>query len=82
MFTIITESKDVNLDFKKKPKASGKKTDVYDVIKDGVQIGQIKWSSRLRGYGFLPTSDCEPSIKDFIKDLMSKRREDKKKNKG
>lgn len=38
---------------------------------------QIKWSSRMRGYAFLPTPDCDPKIKEFVKELMRKRREDK-----
>ena len=36
---------------------------------------EIKWYSRMRGYAFLPTSDCNDEIKDFIKDLMKKRKE-------
>jgi hypothetical protein len=43
-------------------------------VKDGFSIGQIKWYSRLRGYGFLPTKDSEKEIKDFIKDLMLSRK--------
>jgi len=62
------------LKFIKKPRKKGAKTDVYDVVKDGFTIGQIKWYSRLRGYGFLPTKDSENEIKDFIKDLMLSRK--------
>lgn len=65
--------------FTKKDKKKDAKTDTYDVIKSGTVIGQVKWSSRHRGYSFLPTSDCDSEIKDFVKDLMKKRREDKKK---
>jgi hypothetical protein len=65
--------------FTKKDKKKDAKTDTYDVIKSGTVIGQVKWSSRHRGYSFLPTSDCDIEIKDFVKDLMKKRREDKKK---
>lgn len=66
------------IEFKKKVRKKGAKTDVYDVIKDGMIIGQVKWYSRLRGYGFLPTPDSDSEIKQFIKDLMQKRREEKK----
>ena len=59
------------------PKKKGAKTDIYNVSKDGNVIGQIKWYSRMRGYAFLPTSDCNDEIKDFIKDLMKKRKEEK-----
>jgi hypothetical protein len=70
-----------SLRFNKKEKKIGAKTDTYDVLKSGKIIGQIRWSSRMRGYAFLATPDCEPEIKDFIKDLMKKRREEKKKEK-
>lgn len=65
--------------FNKQPKKSGAKTEIYDVINSDKVVGQIKWSSRMRGYAFLPTKDCESEIKEFVKDLMSKRRSDKKK---
>jgi hypothetical protein len=70
-----------NLTFTKQPKKKGAKTDVFNVIKSGNVIGQIKWSSRMRGYAFLPTSDCDNEIKVFVKDLMAKRRAEKKKKK-
>jgi hypothetical protein len=63
--------------FTKKEKKKGAKTDTYDVTKSGTIIGQIKWSSRMRGYAFLPTTDCDNEIKDFVKELMRKRREEK-----
>ena len=66
-----------NLKFTLQPKKKGAKTDTYNVSKDGHVIGQIKWYSRMRGYGFLPTPDCNDEIKEFIKDLMKKRREEK-----
>lgn len=66
-----------NLKFTLQPKKKGAKTDTYNVSKDGQVIGQIKWYSRMRGYGFLPTPDCNDEIKEFIKDLMKKRREEK-----
>jgi hypothetical protein len=72
----IFESKS-NLKFTKKEKKKGAKTDTYDVTKSGTVIGQIKWSSRMRGYAFLPTTDCDNEIKEFVKDLMIKRREEK-----
>lgn len=69
------------LKFNKQPKKKGAKTDVYNVVKNGSTIGQVKWSSRLRGYGFLPTPDCDSEIKEFIKELMRVRREENKKDK-
>jgi hypothetical protein len=73
---ILFESKS-NLKFTKQPKKKGSKTETYNVNKDGNLIGQIKWSSRMRGYAFLPTTDSSDEIKEFIKDLMKKRREEK-----
>ncbi len=72
----VFESKS-SIKFIKKEKKKGAKTDTYDVSKGGIIIGQVKWSSRMRGYAFLPTSDCDSDIKEFVKDLMRKRREDK-----
>jgi hypothetical protein len=63
--------------FIKAPKKEGAKTDIYNVSKDDVIIGQIKWWSRMRGYAFLPSPDCDKRVKEFIKDLMKKRRESK-----
>lgn len=65
------------LKFTLQPKKKGAKTDTYNVSKDGNVIGQIKWYSRMRGYAFLPTTDVSDEIKDFVKDLMKKRREEK-----
>jgi hypothetical protein len=73
---ILFESKS-NLKFTKQPKKKGAKTEIYNVSKDGNIIGQIKWSSRMRGYAFLPTTDSSDEIKEFIKDLMSKRKSEK-----
>jgi len=73
---ILFESKS-NLKFIKQPKKKGAKTETYNVSKDGNIIGQIKWSSRMRGYAFLPTTDSSDEIKEFIKDLMKKRRDEK-----
>jgi hypothetical protein len=47
------------------------------VSKSGTIIGQVK-NSRMRGYAFLPTADSETEIKSFVKELMDKRREDKR----
>ena len=66
-----------NLKFTKKEKKKGAKTDTYDVSKSGTVIGQIKWSSRMRGYAFLPSTDCDNEIKEFVRELMKKRREEK-----
>lgn len=70
-----------NVKFVKQPIKKGAKTDVYKVTKDGTVIGLIKWSSRARGYAFLPTEDCDAKVKEFVKDLMQKRRALKKKEK-
>lgn len=77
---ILESKKEVSkLKFNKQPRKKGAKTDVYNVVKNGSAIGQVKWSSRLRGYGFLPTPDCDSEIKEFIKELMRVRREENKK---
>lgn len=73
---LILESK--GLKFTKQPKKKGAKTDTFNVSKGGNTIGRVKWSSRMRGYAFLPTDDCDTEIKDFVKDLMRKRREEKR----
>jgi len=71
---ILSES----VSFKKLPKKKGNKTDVYNVIKDDIIIGQVRWSSRVMGYAFQPTKDCDKQVKEFVKGLMSKRRKNKK----
>lgn len=73
---ILFESKS-NLKFTKQSKKKGAKTETYNVSKDGNVIGQVKWSSRMRGYAFQPTTDSSDEIKEFIKDLMKKRKEEK-----
>ena len=73
---ILFESKS-NIKFTKQAKKKGAKTEIYNVSKDGNVIGQIKWSSRMRGYAFLPTTDSSDEIKEFIKDLMAKRKSEK-----
>jgi hypothetical protein len=62
------------LKFVKQPKKKGAKTETYNVNKDGNIIGQIKWSSRMRGYAFQPTTDSSDEIKEFIKTLMKSRK--------
>lgn len=69
------------LEFKKREKKADAKTDTFDVIKDDTEIGQVKWWSRVRGYGFVPPKEDEPVVKDFVADLMAKRRAEKKKAK-
>lgn len=69
----LFESKS-SIKFVKKDSKKGAKTETYDVVKSGEVIGQIRWSSRMRGYAFLPEKDHDDEIKTFIKDLMSKRR--------
>ena len=68
------------LKFVKKDAKKDAKTEIYDVLKDGNVIGQVKWYSRLTGYAFLPEKEHDTEIKDFIKGLMTKRREDKSKH--
>ena len=72
----LFESKS-SLKFTKQPSKKGAKTETYNVIKDGEVIGQIKWSSRMRGYAFLPEKEHDDEIKKFIKDLMNKRKKSK-----
>jgi len=73
-YKLFESSEDIELKFIKQPKKKGAKTDVYNVNKNGKIIGQIKWSSRMMGYAFQPTNDCNDKIKEFIKDLMNSRR--------
>lgn len=77
-YKIFESKEDVDIKFIKQPKKKDAKTDSYKVIKNGNEIGLIKWSSRMRGYAFLPSQDCDTKVKDFIKDLMAKRRAEKK----
>jgi len=72
----LFESKS-SLKFTKQPSKKGAKTETYNVVKDGEVIGQIKWSSRMRGYAFLPEKEHDDEIKKFIKDLMNKRKKSK-----
>ncbi len=81
MKNLISYSLFESLKFTKQPKKKGSKTDTFNVLKSGNVIGQVKWSSRMRGYAFLPTADCDDEIKDFVKSTMSKYREEKKKSK-
>jgi hypothetical protein len=67
------------LKFNKQPKKKGAKTDVYNVVKDGTTIGQVKWYSRLRGYGFLPPSGDKSEVTEFVKEISKTHREKKKK---
>ena len=78
---ILESKKTSKLKFNKQPRKKGAKTDVYNVVKNGTTIGQVKWYSRLRGYGFLPPSGDESEVKEFVKEISRLRREEKKKNK-
>ena len=71
------KGKQVELEFKPQPKKKGAKTGTWNVVKSGEVVGQIKWSSRMRGYAFLPTADISDEIKEFISDLIKKRRLEK-----
>jgi hypothetical protein len=78
----ISESKTTpKLKFNKQPRKKGAKTDIYNVVKNGTTIGQVKWYSRLRGYGFLPPAGDEAEVKEFVKEISRLRREENKKNK-
>lgn len=79
---ILSYSLFESINFKKLSQKKGAKTDTYDVYKNDMIIGQVKWYSRMRGYSFLPTPDCSDEVKSFIKSLMDKRRMDKKKSKN
>ena len=70
---LVFESKS-SIKFVKQTKKVGAKTETYNVIKSGNIIGQIKWSSRMRGYAFLPEKEHDTEIKEFIKGLMSDRK--------
>lgn len=72
----IFESKS-SLKFVKQPTKKDAKTETYNVVKDDEVIGQIKWSSRMRGYSFLPEKQHDDEIKTFIKNLMCKRKNSK-----
>lgn len=72
----VFESKS-KIKFVKQQNKKDAKTEIYNVVKGGNILGQIKWSSRNRGYAFLPEKDHDTEIKDFIKDLMKKRKESK-----
>ena len=79
---VITESKTTpKLKFNKQSRKKGAKTDVYNVVKGGTTIGQVKWYSRLRGYGFLPPSGDESEVKEFVTEISKLHREKNKKNK-
>ena len=69
------------LKFNKQSRKKGAKTDVYNVVKGGTTIGQVKWYSRLRGYGFLPPSGDESEVTEFVKEISKTHREKNKKNK-
>ena len=77
----ILEQSDGKLKFNKQPKKKGAKTDVYNVVKGGTTIGQVKWYSRLRGYGFVPPSGDESEVTEFVKEISKTHREKNKKKK-
>ena len=74
---VFEAKRELELKFKPEPKKKGAKTGTWNVVKGGEVVGQIKWSSRMRGYAFLPTADISDEIKEFISDLMKKRRAEK-----
>ena len=75
----LNEQSGTKLKFNKQTKKKGAKTDVYNLVKNGSTIGQVKWSSRLRGYGFLPPDGDESEVKEFVKDVSKTHREKNKK---
>jgi|TARA_R110001592_G_scaffold327666_1_gene608938 hypothetical protein len=78
---VINEHSGGKLKFNKQSRKKGAKTDVYNVVKGGTTIGQVKWYSRLRGYGFLPPSGDESEVTEFVKEISKTHRENNKKNK-
>lgn len=70
----LFENQTKGLSFIKQSRKESAKTDTYKVFQGKIEIGLIKWSSRVRGYAFLPTTDCQEEVKIFIKNLMDKRR--------
>lgn len=70
-----------NLKFIKQPTKKGAKTETYNVVDGKIVIGQIKWSSRIRGYSFLPSNANTTKVKNFTADLMKKWRAKRKKEK-
>ena len=78
---VINEHSGGKLKFNKQSRKKGAKTDVYNVVKGGTTIGQVKWYSRLRGYGFLPPSGDESEVTEFVKEVSKTHREENKKNK-
>ena len=72
----IFETKE-DLIFKALPLKKGRKTINYNVVYKGQIIGQIKWFSRLRGYGYFPIVELEVPVQDFIKKLNQERRGNK-----
>ena len=78
---VITEHSGGKLKFNKQSRKKGAKTDVYNVVKGGTTIGQVKWYSRLRGYGFVPPSGDESEVTEFVKEISKTHREKNKKNK-
>jgi hypothetical protein len=75
----INEQSESKLKFNKQSRKKGAKTDVYNVVKGGTTIGQVKWYSRLRGYGFLPPSADESEVTEFVKEISKTHREKNKK---
>ena len=78
---LLNEQSKGKLKFNKQPKKKGAKTDVYNVVKGGTTIRQVKWYSRLRGYGFVPPSGDESEVTEFVKEISKTHREKNKKNK-
>ena len=76
---VVNEQSEGKLKFNKQTKKKGAKTDVYNVVKGGTTIGQVKWYSRLRGYGFLPPSGDESEVTEFVKEISKTHREKNKK---
>ena len=76
---VVNEQSEGKLKFNKQTKKKGAKTDVYNVVKNGSTIGQVKWSSRLRGYGFLPPDGDESEVKEFVSGVSKEHREKNKK---
>ena len=74
------------IDFILIPRKPKRKTDIYEVVSSdsGHLLGSIRWYGPWRQYCFSPQGDtiysggCLDEIKEFIKELMDKRKESKK----
>ncbi len=74
-----SEDRKYHLTFKRTKKIKGRKTIIYNVLKDGyMDLGKVKWHGAFRQYCFYPLSDtmfskgCLELINTFM-DKVNKR---------